>query len=72
MGWVLGKTVQSPMTDHTDYRVRLASDMAAVRYETGLARSRADCIDDVADRAYLDGVIGALSWTTGDVAELYC
>lgn len=72
LGWVLGMTAQSPVTEHTTYRARPACDVTAVRYELGLARGHARVAENVGDRAYLDGVVGALSWATGDVTRPPC
>lgn len=72
VGWVLGKTVRSPVTDNVAYRITPAHDAASVRYEIGLARVHARLADDVGDRAYLDGVVDALSWTTGDMTQPPC
>lgn len=72
LGWVLGKTMRSPVTNLCAYGVHPASDGAAVRYELGLARCHVQLVADAGDRAYLYGVVGALSWTTEDVAQPPC
>lgn len=72
LAWVLGKSGRSPVNDHLAFQSHRDGNLLAMRYEIGLARGHARIAADSGDRAYLEGVIAALSWAAGDSARPPC